>query len=146
MFYQTTVVLPVSRMKALISLLEKVEIQAKEKNMSDADVLARLTGKGAPKMEDSEPTLAYLRTPLESTTAYVESFSEEDFSDAATTEIRISYFPGLHMVGQDYVTGYALPNFFFHVVTVYSIFRHHGFDVGKSDYMGKNVPFIADVA
>ncbi len=172
MFYQTTVVLPVSRMKALISLLEKVEIQAKEKNMSDADVLAlrlspdmfpfakqiqivsdnakgmvsRLTGKEAPKMEDSEPTLADLRTRLESTIAYVESFSEEDFSDAATTEIRISYFPGLHMVGQDYVTGYALPNFFFHVVTVYSIFRHHGFDVGKSDYMGKNVPFIADVA
>ena len=40
MFYQTAVSLPVSRMNALISLLEKVEIQAKEKNISDADILA----------------------------------------------------------------------------------------------------------
>jgi hypothetical protein len=42
--------------------------------------------------------------------------------------------------------GYALPNFFFHVVTAYDILRHHGFDIGKTDYMGKEVPFIADKA
>lgn len=172
MFYQTTVSLPVSRMKALISLLEKVETQAKEKNMSDADVLslrlapdmlpfakqiqivsdnakgivAGLTGKVAPKMEDTESTFAELRTRLESTITFLESFFEGDFTDAGTAEIRISYFPGVHMVGEDYVVCYALPNFFFHVVTAYAILRNHGFDVGKGDYMGKNVPFIADVA
>ena len=31
MFYQTTVTVPVARLRGLLSLLEKVEIQAREK-------------------------------------------------------------------------------------------------------------------
>ena len=40
MYYQTAITLPVSRMGALISLLDTVETQAKEKNMRDADIFA----------------------------------------------------------------------------------------------------------
>ncbi len=40
MFYQTAIILPISRIDALISLLDTIETQAKEKNMSDADILA----------------------------------------------------------------------------------------------------------
>lgn len=39
MFYQTTVILPISRMKALISLIETIMPQVQSKNMTDADVL-----------------------------------------------------------------------------------------------------------
>lgn len=172
MFYQTTILLPIARMNALIYLLEKVESQAQTKHMSDADILslrlapdmyplskqiqivsdnakwmvARLTGKIAPKMEDTESTLAELRTRLANTVAYLDAFVETDFTHASTAEARFPYFPGMHMVGADYIIGYALPNFFFHVVTAYDILRHHGFDIGKADYTGKAIPLLADKA
>jgi hypothetical protein len=40
------------------------------------------------------------------------------------------------MDGLDYAREYALPNFFFHVVTAYAILRKEGFSIGKADYMG----------
>lgn len=161
MFYQATITLPIARMKALVSLIDTVQEQAQEKNMTDAQVLdlrlapdmfpfsrqiqivsdnakgmaSRLTGKENPKMEDNEATLADLRTRLLTTIAYLESFTEQDFANAATQEARFPWFPGMHMVGADYIFGYGLPNFFFHVVTAYDIIRHHGFEVGKSNYM-----------
>ena len=172
MFYQSTVILPIARMKAIISLLETIVPQAQDRKMSDADLLdlrlvsdmfplakqiqivsdnakgmvSRLTGREIPKMEDTESTVSELIARLEKTIEYVSSFTEADFADAANTEVRIAYFPGLHLTGTGYVYEYALANFFFHVVTVYDILRHHGFEIGKSDYMGKNVPFIANKA
>lgn len=170
MFFQTAITLPISRMKALISLLETVEIQTKEKWMTDADILSlrlapdmlpfvkqiqivsdnakwmasRLAGKDIPKYEDTESTLAELRLRLETTISYLDTFLATDFVHAATAEARFPYFPGMHMVGADYVIGYGIPNFFFHVVTAYDILRQYGFDIGKADYMGKEVPLIAD--
>ena len=37
--------------------------------------------------------------------------------------------------GQDYLTGWMLPNMYFHITTAYSILRHNGVDVGKIDYL-----------
>lgn len=170
MFYQTTVTLPISRMKALLSLLDMIQEQATEKNMTDTEVLAlhlssdmfpfsrqiqivsdnargmasRLTGKENPKMEDTESTIEELRTRLNNTIAYLETFEESDFAEAATKEARFPWFPGMHMVGADYILEYGLPNFFFHVVTAYDILRHHGFEIGKSNYMGQSLPLVAD--
>ena len=39
MFYQAAITLPISRMKALISLIDTIETQATAKNMTDAEVL-----------------------------------------------------------------------------------------------------------
>ena len=39
--------------------------------------------------------------------------------------------------GQPYLLHFALPNFFFHVTTAYSILRHCGVEVGKNDYIGQ---------
>jgi hypothetical protein len=105
---------------------------------------SRLAGKDIPKYEDTESTLAELRLRLETTISYLDTFVATDFVHAATAEARFPYFPGMHMVGADYVIGYGIPNFFFHVVTAYDILRQYGFDIGKADYMGKEVPLIAD--
>ena len=107
---------------------------------------SRLAGKEIPKYEDTESTLAELRMRLDKTIAYLETFVSTDFIHAGTAEARFPYFPGMHMVGADYVLGYGLPNFFFHVVTAYDILRHHGFDIGKADYIGKEIPLVADKA
>lgn len=161
--------LPTLRLKALRSLLEKVESQAKEKGINDATILdfrlapdmlplvkqiqiatdnakgmaSRLARKDIPKYEDTETTLESLRDRLEKTIAYLATFSESDFADAATAEAHFPYFKDVHFVGADYVIGYGLPNFFFHVVTAYDILRHHGFEIGKADFMdGSLLPFV----
>ncbi|MBJ7311449.1 DUF1993 family protein [Rugamonas sp. CCM 8940] len=39
-------------------------------------------------------------------------------------------------VGRDFVLAYALPNFFFHLVTAYAILRSQGVPLGKQDFDG----------
>ncbi len=105
---------------------------------------SRLTGRENPKYEDTEATLDELKARLTKTIAFLETFTEADFVNAATAEARFPWFPGMHMVGAGYVLTYGLPNFFFHVVTAYNILRHHGFDIGKGDYMGGGLALIPD--
>ena len=38
--------------------------------------------------------------------------------------------------GQQYLSHFALPNFYFHVTTAYDILRHNGVELGKRDFMG----------
>jgi len=37
--------------------------------------------------------------------------------------------------GENYLVGFSLPNFFFHVTTAYAILRHNGVELGKGDFM-----------
>jgi hypothetical protein len=105
---------------------------------------SRMARKEAPKYEDNEATLAEIRARLEKTIAYLETFTEADFADAATAPARFPWFAGMKMVGQGYVLTYGLPNFFFHVVTAYDILRNAGFEIGKADYMGPGVALVPD--
>jgi hypothetical protein len=38
--------------------------------------------------------------------------------------------------GADYLNGFVLPNFYFHLTTAYAILRHNGAPLGKMDFMG----------
>jgi hypothetical protein len=40
------------------------------------------------------------------------------------------------LTGLQYLQGFALPNFFFHVTTAYAILRAKGVPLGKTDYLG----------
>ena len=42
---------------------------------------------------------------------------------------------GYRWSGRDYVLGFVLPNFFFHVTTAYAILRHAGVELGKPDFL-----------
>ena len=37
--------------------------------------------------------------------------------------------------GFEYLRDWALPHFYFHVVTAYDILRHNGVEIGKRDYL-----------
>jgi uncharacterized protein len=39
------------------------------------------------------------------------------------------------MKGLQLLRDWALPHFYFHVVTAYDILRHNGVDIGKLDYL-----------
>ncbi|HWW26128.1 MAG TPA: DUF1993 domain-containing protein [Caulobacter sp.] len=106
---------------------------------SDASkgAVSRLTGVEAPAMPDEETTFAQLQKRVADTLAYIRSVDPLAFegSEDRTVELKL---PGgtLTFTGEDYLFSFALPNFFFHVVTAYDILRHNGVQIGKLDYLG----------
>ena len=99
--------------------------------------VARLAGVEVPKFEDTEQSFEELRTRLARTIAFVESFSAGQIDGSEEREIALKV-GGQEMTfkGMPYLLGFAIPNFYFHLVTAYNILRHSGVDIGKRDYMG----------
>lgn len=104
---------------------------------SAKNAVARLTGRDAPAMADDEATFAQLKDRCARTVAYVESVDADAYQGADTREV-IMKFPngmGYRSDGAAYLTGFALPNFFFHVTTAYAILRAQGVPLGKPDFL-----------
>jgi hypothetical protein len=97
---------------------------------------SRLTGKSAPVQEDNEKTLSEIKARIESVIHYLETFKIEDFKNAASAVITQPRWEGKTLNGNDYVIHHAIPNFYFHVTTAYSILRHNGVEIGKKDFLG----------
>ena len=98
---------------------------------------ARLMGREAPKFEDTEQSLDELKARIAKTIDYLEKADPGAFQGAEEREIRIE-LPSdllLEMKGLQYLRDWALPHFYFHVVTAYDILRHNGVDIGKRDYL-----------
>lgn len=97
---------------------------------------ARLTGKQAPKHEDNETTFEQLQHRIEKCTTYLKTFTAEDFKDCERRPITLPFFEGKKFTGLEYGNAFGTANFYFHIVTAYSILRHNGVDLGKTDYIG----------
>lgn len=97
--------------------------------------VARLTGVDAPKHEDNEQTLPEFVARVDSTIAFLKTINPEQFQNYTERTVRFGYLPGVHLTAKDYVTQHALPNFYFHLTTVYAILRHNGVELGKRDYL-----------
>lgn len=98
---------------------------------------ARLTGKTFPSQADDETTLEQLRARVRSVIEMLGTLQESDFAGAAERSITQPRWEGKTMTGADYFVEHALPNFYFHLTTVYALLRHNGVTVGKRDYLGK---------
>lgn len=97
---------------------------------------ARLTGKEAPKHDDSEKTIDELHARVRAVIAWLDGFTAKDFEGAEARTITQPRWEGRTMTGADYFLEHAVPNFFFHLTTSYAILRHNGVTVGKRDYLG----------
>jgi hypothetical protein len=67
---------------------------------------------------------------------YLETFKPDDFAGAEDRRIVLPWTEGTWMTGAEYLIQFALPNFYFHLTTAYSILRHNGVEIGKLDYIG----------
>ncbi|HEY1838024.1 MAG TPA: DUF1993 domain-containing protein [Rhizomicrobium sp.] len=107
--------------------------------MSDAakGAAARLAGIEAPSMPDNETTFAELQQRIAKTVAFLESVKREQLAGAEERKIELKT-PNrtLEFNGRDFLTQFALPNFFFHATTAYDLLRHKGIAIGKMDYLG----------
>ena len=104
---------------------------------SAKNALARLTGTEAPAMPDTEQDFAELRERCDKTIAYLNGFDAAALTDSATREVVLK-FPngsGYRFAGAAYLTGFALPNFYFHATTAYAILRNAGVSLGKPDFL-----------
>jgi len=104
---------------------------------SAKNAMARLAGVDAPVMPDIEANFAELKDRCARTIAFIESFDPSAFA-ASEERIVTLKFPngmGYEFTGRAYLTGFALPNFFFHVTTAYAILRAAGITLGKPDFL-----------
>ena len=99
--------------------------------------VARLAGIDVPKHEDNEATLADLKARIAKTLDFIKTVKREQFVGAESREV-VLQFPSLTLkfIGQDYLTKFALPNFYFHATMAYALLRQNGVEIGKGDFMG----------
>jgi hypothetical protein len=99
--------------------------------------VARLAGIDAPKMEDNEKTYEELKARIARTLDFIGGVKREQFDGAETREIVLK-FPNITLTfsGQDYITKFALPNFYFHATMAYALLRQNGVVLGKPDFLG----------
>ncbi|MGB7540650.1 MAG: DUF1993 domain-containing protein [Burkholderiales bacterium] len=99
--------------------------------------MARLAGVEVPKYEDTEKTFAELKARIARTIEFVRSFKPAQLDGSEEKEITLKLGgKETRFKGMQYLLGFALPNFYFHVMTAYNILRHNGVEIGKSDYIG----------
>jgi hypothetical protein len=101
-------------------------------------ISARLAGIQVPAEEGGETSFAELDALLARTLKFLDSVNSPQFEGSETKEIilRPATPKEKKLTGQTYLANYGLPQFFFHVTTVYAILRHNGLAIGKRDYMG----------
>ncbi len=98
---------------------------------------ARLAGVDVPSWEDNEGTLKQLQERCIKTEKYLATFKPEQIDGSEEREVilKIGGNP-VPFKGQQYLLGFAIPNFYFHITTAYALLRHCGVEIGKRDFLG----------
>ena len=97
---------------------------------------ARLAGIDVPRHEDNEMTFADLKARIAKTITFLQSVNVDQIngSDGRMVTITMHDKEAVY-TGQHYLLDIIIPHFYFHVTTAYAILRHHGVELGKSDYI-----------
>ncbi|MBM4359942.1 MAG: DUF1993 domain-containing protein [Deltaproteobacteria bacterium] len=160
--YELTVPVFKKHLAALRAILDKAQVYASERNFDSAKFLelrlavdmlpftsqvtiacdlakngaGRLANVERPSFDGGEKTLAELQGRIDKTLAFLDTLAEASFDGVETREIT---FPiggkETTMSGLDYARTFALPNFFFHCTTTYTLLRHAGVALGKRDFL-----------
>lgn len=95
----------------------------------------RLSQKEVPAYEDNEQTPSELKARIQKTVAYLETFKDGDFENYQNVKVTFHFMPGKSLTGKDFYEQMAVPNFYFHLTTAYSILRANGVPIGKYDFL-----------
>ena len=99
---------------------------------------ARLTQSEVASVPDTEKTFDELKQRLAKTIDYVKSFKPAQFDGAETKDVTFPAGPdrSITLKGQQFLSAFAFPNFYFHAATAHGILRHNGVEIGKRDFLG----------
>ena len=160
--YQASIPHFILMLDNLSAILDKTEAHAKAKNIDQgvfvnarlapdmyplgrqiqivADMAkacaARLSGIDVPRYEGDETTFADLKARIAKTITFLQSVNVDQIngSDGRMVTITMHDKEAVYS-GQHYLLDIIIPHFYFHVTTAYAILRHHGVELGKSDYI-----------
>lgn len=99
-------------------------------------ILVRVAGASSESlaMPDEEKTWADFRARVQRTISVLEAASSADF--VGKEDIEIVMMNGkFRTTGIGYLQTFAIPNFYFHVVTAYDLLRAKGVPIGKFDFL-----------
>lgn len=103
---------------------------------------SRLAGAALVPVADEETTMDALLARIDHVDGLLRAHAPEAFEDAAgrSVEITTPLTGPLTFRGADYLSGFVLPNLYFHCTIVYALLRAHGVPLGKADFMGAPRP------
>jgi hypothetical protein len=97
----------------------------------------RLAAIDPPKMPDEEQSLADLRGRVTRTIALLEALTPDTLAGAEHRHITVPLRTRtLELDGLPFIQRWTLPNFYFHLTTVYALLRQAGVELGKQDFLG----------
>ena len=121
----------------LISDMNALPFQIQSATDSARGVAVRLGNHPPAPMADTEATFTELQERIQKSLTVLASVSRESFDGKEEHVIEVRTAGGqFEMKGLEYLMQFALPNFFFHVVTAYDILRAKGVPTGKQDFLG----------
>ncbi|KLO97290.1 uncharacterized protein LW93_3266 [Fusarium fujikuroi] len=99
--------------------------------------IGRLTGVEPTFFEDNEKTIADLHARIQKALEAVKSVKPEDVNSREDVKVELPRPDRiLHLTVKEATLYHGQTNFFFHIVTGYSILRAQGVPIGKADYLG----------
>jgi hypothetical protein len=163
-FYDSAVPAYLQILSSLTGLISKAEAHCKAKNIAPEVLLgsrlypdmlplskqiqlasdfaakgcARLTSSEVPSMPDTEKTFDELKARLAKTIDYVKTYNPAQFEGADSRDVTFPAGPdkSITMKGQQFLSAFSFPNFYFHAATAHGILRHNGVEIGKRDFLG----------
>jgi uncharacterized protein len=100
--------------------------------------VARLAEVEPPAFEDNETTFAELIDRIHQNITYLTTLTPAQIDGSEEKAITLTVGKQtMTFQGLPYLTGFILPNLYFHTTTTYNILRHNGLELGKIDFLGK---------
>jgi hypothetical protein len=88
-------------------------------------------------LPDTETSFPELQARIAATVTLLKAISPSQLDGAEDRKVELKLRDQtVTFDGRSYATGFALPNFYFHIVTAYDVLRHKGLEIGKRDYLG----------
>jgi len=124
----------------MYTLSQQVQIACDHAN----NCIACLVGKEPYHSERNETTIDDLKTRIAKTIENLKSAEAADFEGAEDRDCSVPGPNGMvfAMNGLQFLRAWALPHFYFHVVTAYDILRHNGVVIRKQDYLSQVGAFM----
>jgi hypothetical protein len=101
------------------------------------DTALRLARREPPAIEIQDGDFAALRTRIRLTLELVNGVPPGEYEGAESRRVTrpLPNNRVLEMEGAQFLREWALPQFYFHLVTAYDILRHAGVEIGKRDFL-----------
>lgn len=99
--------------------------------------IARLLGSQLEPAVSSARSLSELRDHIDAAVLYLQAIAPSDLEAGLNRPIVFEHrYGSVSTNGGQFLLGYGIPHFFYHVATAYGILRSHGVRLTMGDYLG----------